>query len=105
MQLPKSLPKFLWHFMKQQPIGFAIIFITAMVWSINETFFPYFLKLIINAISNYKGNPHLVFSVLIGPITALVCIWVIMETAMRTQGITVMRTFPAFRANIRMAVF
>ena len=61
MTIPKTLSSFLWHFIKRQPIAFVILFITAMIWSINEVFFPFFLKLIINTLHDFKGGPHIVF--------------------------------------------
>lgn len=105
MNIPKTITAFLWHFIKQQRIGFFIIFITALVWSANEVLFPYFLKLIINAVTNFKGDRAHIYSVLALPLTALVIIWLIMEVSMRTQGLTIIKTFPRFRANIRAEVY
>ena len=103
--LPKRLFAFLWHFIKMQPIAFIVIFLTAMVWSVNEVFFPYFLKLIVNSIQNYHGQRQLIFHHLLLPLLALVVIWLVMEISMRVQGIILIYTFPRFRSNIRTTVF
>jgi ATP-binding cassette subfamily B protein len=103
--LPKKLFAFLWHFIKMQPVAFIIIFVTAIVWSVNEVFFPYFLKLIVNTLQDYHGDPHLIFHHLLIPIAALMVIWLVMELSMRIQGIILIYTFPRFRSNIRAAVF
>lgn len=105
MNIPKTFVAFLWHFIKRQPIGFAVIFITAAIWSVNEMFFPYFLKLIINAVHDFKGNPADIYTVLMKPLLLLGVFWVSMEVAMRTQGIVAISLFPRFRANIRYTVY
>jgi len=104
-QLPKSLFPFLWHFVKQQRLAFAFIIFTAMIWSVNEIIFPYFIKLIVNTIHDFKGDRHAIYTALALPLTALVTSWLINEIAMRTQGITLIYTFPRFRANMRATVF
>lgn len=105
MNLPKTLPAFLWHFVKKQKFGFLLALVTAMVWSVNEMFFPYFLKIIVNTVAAFKTNPSHVYSGLALPLIAMACLWVLMEISMRTQGISLIYTFPKFRANIRSEVF
>ena len=105
MSIPKSVSGFLWHFMKIQPIAFSVMVLGAIIWSVNETFFPYFIKLIVNAITNYKGEPSQIYQVLFWPVLALVSVWIAMEIALRTQGIVMVTAFPRFRANIRKTVY
>lgn len=105
MNLPKTPAAFLWHFIKYQRLAFTVVFITALVWSINEVFFPYFLKLIVNTIHDFKGNPHGIYAALALPLIALVTSWIIMEISMRTQGIILLHAFPRFRSSIRSEVF
>jgi ATP-binding cassette subfamily B protein len=105
MTMPKTLVPFLWHFIKRQPWVFLITFITALVWSINEVLFPYFVKWLVNAIHDFKGNPHDIYQVVWLPLVSLMSCWVVMEISMRTQGLVLVGGFPHFRANIRMAVF
>lgn len=105
MKLPTHIPAFIWRFVKRQPIAFSIAFVTALIWAVNEVLFPYFIKLFINAISNYHGAPVGVYTVLMWPLTALIVCWVVMEISMRVQGITLITAFPRFRANIREMAF
>lgn len=105
MSIPKTIPAFLWHFVKRQRLAFFVLFSTAMIWSVNEMFFPYFIKWVVNDIYNFKGDPKTIYTVLTTPIVALMVIWLIMELAMRTQGIMIIYAFPRFKANIRAAVF
>lgn len=105
MSLPKKIAPFIWHFIKKQPLPFFVVILAGMIWSINEMFFPYFIKWIINDITNYHGVPKLIYHVLWQPLILLAVLWVLMEFAMRTQGITLIYLFPNFRANIRDTVF
>lgn len=102
---PKTYVPFLWHFIKCQPVAFFIVFITALIWSINEVTFPYFIKLIVNTIHDFKGNPHAIYRVLSWPLVALVSCWMTMTISMRVQGMILIRVFPRFRADIRASVF
>lgn len=103
--LPRTLLPFLWHFIKLQPVAFLYIFITAIIWSVNEVIFPYFIKLIVNTIHDFSGDRHLIYAALTLPLVGLMISWLVNEFAMRTQGIVQIYTFPRFRANIRATVF
>ncbi len=105
MSLPNHLGRFLWHFVKKQRVSFALIVLTSWVWSINEAVFPFFMKLIINTVSSFTEDRSLIFSALVWPLTGITVLWLIMEVAMRVQGILMVYVFPKFRANIRNAVF
>jgi ATP-binding cassette subfamily B protein len=105
MNTPKTLVPFLWHFIKRQPVAFSIVFITAITWAVNEVFFPYFIKLFVDTIHNFTGPRHEIYIALKWPIIALIACWLVMEIAMRTQGVTLIAIFPRFRANIREEVF
>ena len=105
MKIPNRVVPFIWHFVKRQPIAFLFGLATALVWSLNEVFFPYFMKLIINTLANFKGEPTEVYAALLIPIIALVFCWVLMDVSMRAQGIVLLYAFPRFRANIRETAF
>lgn len=103
--IPSRLAKFLWHFIKLQPIAFAFVLIASMVWAVNEMFFPYLIKLMVNTVAAYKGDPHGIYKALFKPLLTLVFFWLSMELSMRLQGLVLTYTFPRFRANIRESVF
>ncbi len=105
MSLPKKMVPFIWHFIKKQPIPFAIVLIAGIIWSLNEMLFPYFLKWIINSISNFHGQADQISSILFKPLSLFFSMWLLMEFSMRTQGIILIYLFPTFKANIREAVF
>ena len=105
MSLPKNISPFLAYFIKRQPIAFSIALVTSLVWAINEVLFPYLIKLFINTISNFKGNPHNIYSAIYTPLAILIASWLFMEISMRTQGVILISAFPKFRAHIREEVF
>ena len=103
-KLPNTPIAFLLHFLKKQKLTFAIILLLAFVWAVNESFFPYFIKLIVNGIANYRGAPSDVYTVLKTPLIVLAIFWLVMEFSMRLQGLIITLAFPKFRANIRKLV-
>jgi ATP-binding cassette subfamily B protein len=105
IKIPNRVMPFIWHFVKKQPVAFTVALVTALIWSMNEVFFPYFIKLIINIIANYRGEPHSIYSALSLPLIALVSCWLFMDICMRVQGMVLIYAFPRLRANIREASF
>ncbi|HVY53869.1 MAG TPA: ABC transporter ATP-binding protein [Gammaproteobacteria bacterium] len=104
-KLPQTAFRFVFYFARQQWGKFSILLLTSLIWAINDTFFPYFLKQIVDTLQNYQGVPDQVYNALGGVLFLLVLFWVLNEFAARLQGITSIYTFPRFRANIREAVF
>lgn len=105
MNIPTKSLTFIWHFIKQQPIAFLIIFITCLIWPINEVGFPYCIKLIINVLAKETPNSETLWLNLFTPLFITVSLWLCMEVAMRLQGIVLAIAFPKFKANIRNTVF
>lgn len=105
MNLPHSTSHFIWHFVKKQWISFLAFVFIGVGWAVNDTFFPYFLKRIIDILQNYQEDRATVYSALKTPLVLLVSFWVGMEILQRTSGIIAIYSAPRFRANIREAVF
>lgn len=105
MNLPKTTFAFLRYFISKQPFGFAIIFLAAIFWSVNDLFFPYFIKLIVNTLQEYKGLKSQVYSSLIWPVGLLLFFWIFTEFWLRLQGIAMIYVLPKFRADMRSRVF
>lgn len=105
MKLPKSLPGFIWFFVKQQLPAFIFIVITSWVWATNESLFPYFIKSFVNAINTYHGDRLQIWHILKMPLIGLTTLWLTMELSMRTQGLVMMKAFPRLRFQMREAIF
>ena len=104
-QLPKTLSTFLFYFIKKQRFGFSYIFFAMVIWAINEAFYPYFVKILVNTVEKLKPGLEHPFYALAYPLSALILSWFMMELAMRSQGIVMMYVWPKFRKNIREATF
>ncbi len=105
MNLPTSTFRFIYYFARQQSTKFAILMFAFMIWAINDSIFPYFLKRIVNTVQTYHGVPAGVYAAVGGSLLLVVVFWCVSELFMRLQGILQIYTFPQFRANIRAAVF
>lgn len=104
-RLPRSLWVFLYQMGKLQKFSFAVLFVTGFVWALNQAFFPYFLKIIINTVSEYQSHRKDVFSVIEYPVFGIIGLWALKDIASRLQGYIMLKTFPRFRANIRERIF
>lgn len=105
MSFPRTPIAFLFFFARKQWFKFSLLIITAMLWAINDTFFPYFIKRIVNGLGYYHGAPAGIYAALSGTLILLVAFWLMNELVSRVQGITAIYAFPKFRAQIRHAVF
>jgi len=105
MSLPKTTSRFIWHFIRKQRWGFIAMLIISVLWAVNDTFFPYFLKLIVNTLQEYQGNRQQVYSAVMDVVILLVAFWGVTEFLLRVQGIIAIYVFPTFRSNIRKTVF
>lgn len=105
MKIPTTTFSFILHFVRAQWVKFSLLAFISMVWAINETIFPYFLKRIVDVLQNYEGDRHNVFFALKGILIVLVLFWLFTEILQRLQGVLQIYTFPRFRSNIRDAVF
>jgi ATP-binding cassette subfamily B protein len=105
MSMPTRFGAFIFHFVKKQWLGFLSILVTSIVWSLNESFFPYFIKLLVDGVGQLDPHKDDAFIYLAPILMSLTGIWFAMEVALRLQGYIMRATFPYFRANIREEVF
>lgn len=105
MTLPKSTFKFILRFARIQKYQFILFMLISVIWAVNDTVYPYFLKRIVNIVENYHGEPAGIYAAVSGVLSIVVIFWVVSEIFQRIQGILQIYVFPKFRANIREAVF
>ncbi|TDG95634.1 ABC transporter ATP-binding protein [Cardinium endosymbiont of Culicoides punctatus] len=102
--LPRTLFSFILFFVKKQRANFSLMFFTLIFWSINESLYPYFIKVLVSTIEQLTPGLTSPFRVMIFPLMGLIIPWLLMEIAMRGYGIIAMRTWPKFRKNIRETI-
>lgn len=105
MKLPTSTFSFIFHFVREQWVKFAICALISMVWAVNDTIFPYFLKRIVDTLQEYQGERAGVYLAVKDVLLLLVGFWLVAEILQRLQGVIQIYAFPRFRASIRQAVF
>lgn len=105
MSFPNSVFGFITYFVVKQWFKFLLLCLSTIIWAVNDTFFPYFLKIIINTLQFYKGPPDQIFYALKGTLILIFAFWMATEIMLRVQGIVQLYAFPEFRSQIRNSVF
>ncbi len=103
--MPKSLLPFIWHFIKKHWFLFAITQFFSFAWSIDHTFWPYIIMLLIDTITTYAGDRSDMWHLLATPITMGISLWLGVEISFRISGIALAKVFPQFEADVRLAMF
>lgn len=103
--LPKKLSNFIVYFLRKQKFGFALLLFTMTSWSIQESFFPYFIKVIVDGVSNYHGDKSLIFSYLSDKLIIAVLFLLFIEINFRANDFLMCKVYPKFMANIRCTIF
>lgn len=103
-QLPKTLPAFFLHFIKQQPVMFAIFFSAPLLLIIEITVMPYILKIIVDTIVQSRDSSQLT-AALMPIVTMMLSLWFMLIVGIRVQNHLQSIAIPKFEENIRMSVF
>lgn len=103
--LPQKTYGFIWHHVKQQPVGFALLTIAHLAWSIDQTLLPYAFKLFIDKLSLFEGDPTNIWPAITMPILFGAAIWIITEIGYRGYDFLTARIMPKFEASIRLSMF
>ena len=103
--LAKTLPLFAWSFIKPQFWRFALLIFVNFGWSIQEAVYPYFLKLIVDKVSQNTSEKIHIFTVLAPTLTIFAALWLTIEVGYRIYDFLSVRVFPRFRADVRTALF
>lgn len=100
-RLPKSFLPFFLHFVKKQPISFAIFFAAPLVHIFEVTIIPFALKLIIDCIESDQVNRATIFSDLAPAFWLFGISWFFIITIARLQNWWQAYTLPLFQVQIR----
>lgn len=101
----QSLPSFLWLFIRKYWLLFFLLQLAYLVWVVEFVAWPHIIRLIIDALSEYKGPKDEIFTaigsiVLYGAIT-----WLIIEFGFRASGYISAYVMPKVESDIRMTMF
>ena len=102
--LPKRLIPFFWHFIKKQPVAFAVFFMAPATLVLEANVMPYALKIIIDTITSYQGNRSDIFSALSPALWLYGGAWITLVVVIRLQNWWQGYVIPRFQADVRMSV-
>lgn len=103
--LPKTLPAFFWHFIKQQWKWFLPLQLFYCGWAIDHTLWPYIISLLIDTITGFQGDRSEMWSAVSTPLIYGATLWICLEISYRLSGFTAARVFPRLEASLRLAMF
>lgn len=104
-RLPATPMPFLWHYVKIFNWQFWCLFLFMVIWALNETLFPYFIKIMIEGVQTPLEAESSLWQRFHFPILGIGISWGIMEISMRLYGLIEIYVFPKFRARMREDVF
>ena len=104
-QLPNTLGRFIWHFIKESPWTYALFFIAPIALILETNVIPYALKMIVDGISNFHGDKSNVFKAIAPALWLGGGAWFAFILIMRLQNWWQAYIVPKFQAKIRMTVF
>ena len=103
-ELPKTLPRFIYHFLKQQPLAFIVFSLTPLILVLDSNIIPYAFKLIIDGISQENADRSNIFSTIKLGLIIGGSSWLIVIIFMRLQSHWQASVIPRFQADIRIAL-
>ena len=95
--IPKTLPKFLWHFSKKYKFNLLGMISTAFFWGCFLSLNAYTIKTIIDRVSEAGDQPSMIYSKVAIPAIAYVCLTLSLVLVYRFYDYMVMTTFPKMK--------
>ena len=104
-QLPNTLGKFVWHYLKPHKWCLVAFVLVAVVWSIDMSVSPYLLKVIINTVSQYAGDKSKAVSLIILPAVLYIVMSIIFHINFRLYDYTSLKLYPAIKSQVTKDMF
>lgn len=105
MKLPNKPFPFIFKFVRQQWVKFSLIAFASIMWALNDSIYPFFLKNIVNALQSNQGDRTHIYGAVSTILFLLMAFWITSEIFNRMQGILQIYVWPRFRASMRESVF
>lgn len=102
--LPKTVPAFFWHFVKKQPVAFAVFFAAPFIVVLEAVVMPYALKMVIDALGRYEMNRQQAMEAIVPVLWLGGGAWLMLIILVRLQEWWQIYVMPRFEADIRMSV-
>ena len=105
MPTTRSLPAFLWHFVRTHGWRFWLIVLMPVASVLEATAMPYGMKMIIDAITVHAGERDTIFAMLAPALWLTGATWVVMIILFRLSEWVQADVLPQLQADLRMASF
>lgn len=99
---PKKLWPFLRFFIAKQWKCFGLLVFGQLAWSIDQTIFPYVIKLFLDVISNFSGDKAMIWEPLFPVLAFGALLWLGLEVMFRMSDYVAATFYPKFEAHARM---
>lgn len=103
--LPKKLLPFLWHFTRPEIGKLLLALLCPVVWAFITSANPYVLKIVIDSVVNFSGNPQDVWTVAAVPVLLFIFLQFVLDLAMRLEEWILVLIIPSTKAKMRAAMF
>jgi ATP-binding cassette subfamily B protein len=100
-QLPKKLLPFFWHFISPYKFYAAGLVLVTVIWAIHVSITPYVMKLLIDGVANYQGDPAQLGSAVFWPAFYYVLLSVAMGITFRLYDFIHLKLMPNLKHDIQ----
>lgn len=107
MQLKKytNLSHYFIYFVSLHKYKFISLFLTSTLYSISTSLSPYLIKIIVDNVVNFRGNPQDIYAVVLTPAVIYILIRILLSIFMRVENIIQVYTIPKTKAQMREDMF
>ncbi|KTD82402.1 ABC transporter ATP-binding protein [Legionella waltersii] len=102
-ELPKTLGRFFFHFVKKQPLAFTVFLLAPITMVLENNAIPYSLKMIVDALSSHSPGEN-IFVAVAPALWVGGGAWFILLLILRLEGWWQGYVMPRFQADVRMSV-
>ncbi len=104
-KIPADSSRFLWHFIKFQPLGFGLLLIVSLASAVSTTIWPFIISNMVDTLDQHQGDKTALFAEHGQIFLIALVFWFGVELMMRAKGVIMAFVLPRFEANIRMATY
>lgn len=100
-----NLTSFFLYFILRHKYKFFSLFLTSTLYAISTSLSPYLIKVIVDNIVNFTGDPKNIYSVVFMPAVFYIFLRILLSFFMRVEDIVQVYTIPTVKAEIRQSMF
>lgn len=104
-KLPKTLPKFLWHYVKRYKVGIIGQLLVAVFYGLYVSLNPYLLKVIIDTVIDAESHALNLYQAVFYPAMLYVLLGLASGLIFRINDWMIIKTFPPMKKDISKDMF